>query len=370
MATKILCVDDEPNVLEALERLLSDSFDVTITSDPHEALEILAKEPFAVVMSDMRMPHMSGADLLTRARNAAPQTVRILLTGQADLATAAAAVNEGAVFRFLVKPCPADALSAALGAALEQHRLLTAERELLDRTLTSMVKLLTDVLAVGSPGIFKRTGRIQRYVVHMAKALSLPNAWQYEVAASLSQLGCMALPDELITKVVSGARLTTADRASYDTHPEIAHRLLLGIPRLADVARIVLAQRPRETTTDPIAVTGARLLRIATSFDALIETGQGIEQAVASLTTSSSHEDRPFVATLVGVSSLSAGVASRLVKLQELQTGMVFEEDVRAHNGNLLMKAGTDVSVVVLERLNRFASGVGVVQPIRVKNAA
>ena len=83
---------------------------------------------------------------------------------------------------------------------------------------------------------------------------------------------------------------------------------------------------------------------------------------LASLTTSPSPEDRPFVATLVGVASLAAGVASRLVRLQELQTGMVFEEDVRAHNGNLLMKAGTDVSIVVLDRLNLFASGVGVVQ--------
>lgn len=370
MATKILCIDDEPNVLEALERLLSDAFDVTTTVDPHEALDLIAREPFAVVVSDMRMPLMSGAELLTRARNVAPQTVRILLTGQADLATAAAAVNEGAVFRFLVKPCPADALSAALDSALEQHRLLTAERELLDRTLTSMVKLLTDVLAVASPSIFQRTARIQRYVVHMAKAMSLPNTWQYEVAASLSQLGCMALPDDLVAKVVSGARLTTAERASYDTHPEIAHRLLVGIPRLADVARIVLAQRPRETTTDPVAVTGARLLRIATAFDALIESRQGLEQAVTSLTASSTADDRPFIATLAGVGSLAADAASRLVKLQELQTGMIFEEDVRAHNGNLLMKAGTDVSVVVLERLNRFASGVGVVQPIRVKNAA
>lgn len=370
MPAKILCVDDESNVLEGLERVLGESFDVTTTTNPRDALALLESGVFAVVMSDMRMPVMSGAELLARARDAAPQTVRILLTGQADLVTAAAAVNDGAVYRFLVKPCPSDAISLALANAVEQHRLLMAERELLDRTLTSMVKLLTDVLAVATPSVFQRVSRIQRYVVHMAKAMSLPEAWRYEVAASLSQLGCMALPDELLAKVASGARLTTAERAVYDSHPEIAHRLLVGIPRLADVARIVLAQRTREAITDPVAVTGARLLRIASSFDALLERGEGVEQAAASLALSGSPDDRPYIATLAGVGHLTCAPASRLVKVDELQTGMIFEEDVRAHNGSVLMRAGTDVSVVVLERLYRFASGVGVVQPIRIKTAA
>jgi response regulator RpfG family c-di-GMP phosphodiesterase len=370
MTPKVLCVDDESNVLEGLERVLGESFDVATTTSPEEALALLATGTFAVVMSDMRMPQMSGAELLARARDASPRTVRILLTGQADLATASSAVKDGAVFRFLLKPCPAETITLALASAVEHHRLLTAERELLDRTLTSMVKLLTDVLAVAAPSVFQRTARIQRYVVHMAKSLSLPDAWRFEIAASLSQIGCMALPDELVAKVASGARLTTAERATYDLHPEIAHRLLVDIPRLADVARIVLAQRAREAITEPVAVTGARLLRIASSFDALLERGETVKDAAASLALSGSPDDRPYIATLATVGQVTSVAAFRLVKVDELQTGMTFEEDVRAHNGSVLMRAGTDVSVVVLERLYRFASGVGVVQPIRVKTAA
>ena len=122
-------------------------------------------------MSDMRMPVMDGAAVLAQARSARPDTVRILLTGQADLEDAVAAVNNGNIFRFLLKPCPRPVLVQALSDAVEQHRMITAERELLERTLRGSVAALFDVLSLANPLAFARAVRIQQIVLQLIEAI-------------------------------------------------------------------------------------------------------------------------------------------------------------------------------------------------------
>jgi CheY-like chemotaxis protein len=120
----VLCVDDEPRVLQGLRLNLESQFRVTTATSAAEALELCAADPPAVVLSDLRMPEMDGASLLTRVRDRAPHTVRILLTGQADVNAVATAVNEAGIFRFLTKPCQTAVLLSTLQAAGEQHRSL------------------------------------------------------------------------------------------------------------------------------------------------------------------------------------------------------------------------------------------------------
>ena len=126
---RILFVDDEPLILESLERQLRDHYDVTLASGGKEAMRLVASQrPFAVVVVDLRMPGMDGNALLFCLRNAAPDTVRVLLTGHADVEAAVSAVNLGNIFRFLTKPCPAGTLLRALEDCVEEHRRVTSER--------------------------------------------------------------------------------------------------------------------------------------------------------------------------------------------------------------------------------------------------
>ena len=146
-------------------------------------------EPVDLVISDMRMPAMDGATFLKYARTGAPDTVRVLLTGQADMDSAIAAVNEGNIFRFLTKPCPIDVLLTALKACVEQHRLVTAERVLLEETLRGSVKMLTEVLSLVSPTAFGRAARLQQRVAAIAAQMGIRDRWHIEVAAMVSQIG-------------------------------------------------------------------------------------------------------------------------------------------------------------------------------------
>jgi DNA-binding NtrC family response regulator len=123
MSEKILFVDDEPAILDGYRRLLRADYEIDTAAGGTLALEMLAKETYAVVVVDMRMPEIDGAQLLAKIALQHPGILRIMLTGNSDMQTAVRAVNEGAVFRFLTKPCDKELLRSTIQAALVQYRL-------------------------------------------------------------------------------------------------------------------------------------------------------------------------------------------------------------------------------------------------------
>jgi len=136
----ILVVDDEPDILLSLRALLRRDFDVHTAEDGSQALEEMHRHPVHVIMTDQRMPKMTGVELLSRARGECPDTVRIIFTGYADLKAVIDAVNKGEVYRYLTKPWDPDELRAVLQQACEhyedlaeRHRLLAELRDHLAR---------------------------------------------------------------------------------------------------------------------------------------------------------------------------------------------------------------------------------------------
>ena len=149
MGERCLIVDDDHHLLSALRRQLGERFDLETAQGGQQAIEAVReaagqRDPFAVVVCDMRMPGMDGIETLKRIRDLAPDTVRIMLTGNADQQTAIEAINQGSIFRFYTKPCSQEQLEAGLEAALGQYRLVTAERELLESTLAGSIKVLVE----------------------------------------------------------------------------------------------------------------------------------------------------------------------------------------------------------------------------------
>src|SRR5579859_6959185 len=152
MNETILFVDDDIRIVSGLQRTLRKEYEMEISGGPGDALDAIREAPYAVVVSDLKMPGMNGVEFLTRVKQLAPDTVRVLLTGQADLDTAIAAVNDGHVFRFLTKPCPQAVLTTTLDAALAQYRLVRAEKDLFHETLLGTIGILSEILSITQPG--------------------------------------------------------------------------------------------------------------------------------------------------------------------------------------------------------------------------
>ncbi len=371
---KILCVDDDPNVIRGYRPHLRKHFTLTPAHSGLEGLEVLEKDSFAVVISDMRMPKMNGAEFLCKARELAPHTVRLLLTGETDLKAAISAVNEGQIFRFLTKPCPATSLLETVQAAAEQHRLLTAEQALLEQTVSGSVKVLTDVLSLAAPSVFSRATMLKRYVGHMSRSLGLKtNVWQYELAALLSQLGCISLPPETIDRYYREQPLNPDERGMLRDHPSAGSKLIENIPRLELVAQIISRQNNRSSdvaisdrTSKETVELGAALLRLAIDLDRLVGRGVEFQTAITKLRQENEHAPR-LIDAIQNLETEQQKVELRALRVAELQPLMVLDEDIKNTKGVILVRKGTEMNLALIQRLHNFSNGIGLIEPFSVQ---
>jgi len=377
MPEKILLVDDEPAVLQGYQRLLRAEFQLATAVGGKAALLLMKSQgPFAVVVSDMRMPEMDGIEFLRRAMITAPDTVRIMLTGNSDQQTAAAAVNEGSIFRFLTKPCNKETLSKTLADGLAQYRVVCAEKELLEKTLRGTVYVLTEVLSVVSPAAFSRAARVRRYVQHVAKTLSLPGAWKYEVAAMLSQLGCITLEPEIIEAMYSGTELSTEEQAQFLNHPLVAQELLKNIPRMESIAWMIAYQNqplPAEWNVNDREMRemrlGAQLIRAALAFDLQLRKGGSRLDAAHFLTRRFADLDMKIVEAMIELEPEAAGQNTRALPITELTVGMILEQEVRTRTGVLVAAKGQELTAPLLIKLKSFSNKKSIDEMVAVSPA-
>jgi CheY-like chemotaxis protein len=367
---RILCVDDEPQVLEGLSLHIRRRHDVVTATSGSQALELLQRDRgIMVVMSDMRMPAMDGAAFLSRCCELVPDATRLLLTGQAELSSAIAAINQGRIFRFLTKPCDPPDLLAAVEAAVAQHRLIVSERVLLQETLHGSIKALTGVLALTNPASFGRATRLKQLVTELAATLSLREPWQLEIAAMVSQLGFITLPPETAENVFYGRDLSLPEKKMLEKAQAVSAELLGNIPRLEEVREILSSYaKPwrRPAIAPSLVERSAQVLRVALDFDLLETQGLSAAFAVDTLRGRGELYDQAVVAALAslrGSSTVQRDV--RELPLSALQAGMIFAEDVRMANGTLLVARGYEVTNGFLERARHFSKG-SVKEPLRV----
>jgi response regulator RpfG family c-di-GMP phosphodiesterase len=373
---RVLCVDDEPNVLEGLRRTLRGQYRVTTAVGGAAGLEAIQRDgPFAVVVSDLRMPEMDGVAFLSRVRNVSPDTVRVLLTGQADLDAAIAAVNEGHIFRFLSKPCAQPTLLQALDAAAEQHRLITAERVLLEQTLYGSIKALTDILALAVPSAFGRAVRAKAHLGELAARVGIYGQWQVEVAAMLSQIGCVTIPPEIASRIYGGHWLSAEEQAMADRLPLVAEGLIASIPRLETVRDILAYHRkhydgsgePYDSVSGDAIPWGGRALRIVLDFDELQARGFSTGLALDTLRGRAGWYDHEILEAFAELPSVrEADVDVYDIPLRSLQPGMVFAEDVKTTMGVLFIARGQEVTSTLLERIQNLPRIIEVVEPVKV----
>ena len=358
---RILCVDDEPRVVDSLAVQLRREYQVLTANDGQTALRIIKEGGApAVIVSDMRMPGMDGATLLRHIRQQYPDTTRILLTGETGRATAVAAVNEGQIFRFLTKPCSTDNLRAAIDAGVTQHRVVTAERVLLQETLIGCIKALVDVLAITNPVAFGHASRVKRLAADVAKTMGIAGFWQLEAAAMLSQIGYISLPVELVEKLYYGKRLTPEERVLAGAAPQVARKLLGHIPRLEPVLTILdaIRQPDLDIAEGPIKQ-GAAILSMVTEYDVGVVQGQSVPVAIQALRSRAGRYDVKLINALESlVGEVDAPREISEVTIGNLKPSMVLMDDLYTQAGSLLVPKGFEVTETFLERTRNFGQSI------------
>jgi response regulator RpfG family c-di-GMP phosphodiesterase len=400
IVTEILFIDDESPILSALKRLFHGKPNMVchFANSPMEAMEILSQHQINVIVSDYRMPQMSGTDLLAKMKEKRPKAVRMMITGNADLTAVQKAINEGEIFRFILKPWDDEELVQAVSQAVEYyHRKSDAEhrseatrrqnvtlgqinakleeqvtsrtRQLadalhtarsltqkMDETLYHSTKMLFGLIKFLSPEIGSHSQRVAEHAVNIGRRMNctMQELRELEIAALLHDIGMLYLP-ELWKRNLD--EYSAEEKETYHRHPIVARELLGPVPHFARVGELIAGHHERyDGTGFPTGKSKSELpiecyiIGIADLYDHFMtengNTNESYEQVHALI---EGLTDTQFPAKLVQsalyhfeqMHELANAVETMELGLSELIPNMILVHDVYASSGALVMMAGT-----------------------------
>ena len=384
----LLCVDDEANILSSLKRLFRPTgYRLLTAASGEEALALMEKEAVDLIISDMRMPGMNGAQVLAAARTRWPETVRILLTGYADITSTIEAINSGQLHRYIAKPWDDNEVLLVVREGLEKKALLREksrlealtqaqneelkqlnaglEAKVTERTaelaaahdklktgFLNTIKTFSNLIELRGGQMAGHSRRVADLARRLGQALKLPTneAQDLFFAALLHDLGKIGLPDALLGKPFN--QLTPDERNEMVKHPAKGEALLMGLEQLHGAARLIRAHHERfdgQGYPDGLAGSaippGARILAVANDYDA-VQLGAispkraSAEEALQYLRAGRGHRYDPAVLDVLdkllgGTAKAEAGTLP--IQSDKLKPGMVLARDLVTRDGVLLL---------------------------------
>ncbi|MEE9296478.1 MAG: HD domain-containing phosphohydrolase [Phycisphaerae bacterium] len=251
---------------------------------------------------------------------------------------------------------------------------VTAEKELLEKTLRGAIKVLTDVLSLTNPTAFGHASRVRKVIRKLCKKLELNNSWEFEIAAMLSQIGCVTVPPDTLDKMYHGRTLREEEVRMFEAHPAVGRDLVANIPRLENVAEIIAYQQKRfdgsSIPSDSLAgkdiPLGARILKVALDYDTLKWSGDTDIQVMVELRQRSGWYDPEVLADLDTVIGFEIALEIQEIGVKDLTTQMIVAQDVTTTDGMLLVSKGQEVTPSLRQRLRNFAQNRKLQEPIHV----
>lgn len=423
----LLFVDDEANILSALRRLFRQhGYKIHTAEGGAQGLELLEREPVDLVISDMRMPNMDGAQFLEQVRQKWPDTVRILLTGYADISSTIAAINKGQIYRYIAKPWNDDDIVLLVRQALElknlereKHRLeaLTqrqneelkelnanleakvqertqevrqtmsflelANKKLKENFITSL-KVFSNLIELRERSLAGHSRRVADLARTLAKRLNLSDSEVNDVfaAALLHDIGKIGLPDKVLAKPF--VVLAGEERDLVLHHPATGQAALMGLEQLHGAALLIRAHHERwdgmgypDGLSGLAIPMGARILALANDYDA-VQIGTRLSkrltqsEAVAYIAEGRGKRYDPQVvdvfAPMMGGQAKPA-VAEVEIKSAQLKPGMSLSRDLVTAEGIMLLSHDFVLTDVIIEQIRNFerSSGRAMTLHIRAK---
>ena len=411
----ILIVDDEPNVLSSLNRVLRHSFRVVTALDAHEALLLLEQYPVDAVIADSHMPGMDGPALLAQVRTRWPDMVCILLTGHLDIESAIRAINHGQINRYLAKPWDDDELVLTLHEALERQYLYRERERLLALTREQNMQL-QDMNAVLEQRVQERTAELLSTAQALERAnidlkhayvtatevfsslisLRLPPSRQTNrqvialatgfarfqglaadfiqdlaMAAALYNLGKLTWEDALIA--LPPVNLLPEQYRRYRMYPQVSEQLMIPLQPVHEAAVMVRHHQERwdgkgfpDQLVGYAIPVGARILKLVVDF---VETQMGMvvsrkitqEDVIKNLPKYAGSLYDPELCTAflrfleyLELQELTGGLPVKWLRCSQLEPGMVIVKDLYTASGTLLLKKGTQLTGRLIDRLLDF----------------
>lgn len=285
MSYKILIVDDEPANLRLLERLFRRDYQVITAASGREALELLGQHDVALLITDQRMPGMTGIELLKNTVALRPHMVRMILTGYTDVSALVEAINCGHVYKYVTKPWNNDDLRLTVERALEHYEtaksrnMLEGANQRLSVRLQEMTRgvvcAISDALEAKDEFVSGHGRRVSGYATAIGRRMHLDESRLEEIslAAFLHDIGKIGTPESLLLKP---STLSADERAVMQLHSERGARILSGVPEMTEIADAIRYHHEHfDGTGYPAGLQGesiplaSRIIHVADAYDAM-----------------------------------------------------------------------------------------------------
>ncbi|MCC6544134.1 MAG: response regulator [Nitrospirae bacterium] len=416
----VLLVDDEENILNSLNRTFrKEPYRIFTARNGMEGLSVIDRETVSVVLSDHRMPGMEGAEFLNEVKKKSPDTIRMMLTGYADMQAVMNAINQGEVYRFITKPWDDEEIRFIVKDAIRHYDLVNENRELqavtmrqnvelkdlnnnleakvaertkevevlyknLEQNFIDFVRVFINILELKSPHLGSHCKRVAALSRRLSERVgqSPDEILDIELAAMLEDIGTLGYPEKMLKKKIS--ELDPTEKALLEQHPVLGQTSLQHIQKLQPVSLLIRHHHeqydghgyPDHLKGDVIPA-GSRIIAIADYFDDLINPPDGgdrfsVDRAIYAL---EKETGKMFDPGLVGKFSevvhefrhQEIEIDVREIDMAELKEGMLLASDVRTKRGLLLMASGEVVKPIHLDKIKQFHRIDPVIARISIK---
>jgi response regulator RpfG family c-di-GMP phosphodiesterase len=372
---EILIIDDnEENrmILEVICKSLG--FKPQLAVNGKNALTILEKYTPSLVLCDLIMPELNGFEFLKIFKlNPKWKSIPIIMVSSVDETESILKCLQQGADDYITKPFEPDILKARVDNLLSKYLYMKMEKELLEKTFSGSLKVLSDILSTLSPFLFGKSTRTRRIAKQIAEEVNYPNLWEIEVSAMFYLIGCITLPPDTITKLIEGRTLIALEKIMYDNHPYIGYKLLNNIPRLENVSHIVFFQNkmrfnnqiPQEIQNKVENVPlGAKILHLAIEYE-YISSKTTLNSDIISYLRKI-ETDAELLSAIEKIVVIDSGKELKKLKLSELQSGMIFATDIITINNNKVANRWMEVTSTLLDVMKLIHSKVAIQEPIDV----
>ena len=337
----VLFVDDDENILSAFKRNLNGKYKVCIASDVTEAIKLLKENSFPIIISDMKMPKINGADFLNIVQAHSPNSIRILLSGESTRDDIIKCINECHIYKFLSKPCPPSLLEETIKEAYKKYNDDMAFKTEIDTTVKGVTQVIVCMHKFFLPEIYGKSLKIARQAKILAPHFGI------KPSSSLEMCGLLMFYGALHNKVHHWDILMTGENQTKAISVSIG--FLKQIPKFIPVTQtMVELQKLIKSTSLTLKIdSDAKLLRFLIYFNNIIS-DSNFEKKFLDKYSKAIYEDLDTINKLLDPTFV------RNISPEEIEAGMIFAEPVKTKSGAIVVNEGEVVTAKHVAQVNQF----------------
>lgn len=409
----MLLLDDEKEILNALKRLFRKEYDVDLFTEGQAALDAIKEKEYAIILSDMRMPQLDGAAFLAQAKDIAPDSSRILLTGYADMESTIRAINEGEIFSYVSKPWDNEELKVLVKNALARFKLIRKNEELSGKLVAANTKLteanakLEERIAARTAALNKQTARLKQSTLKQRKffrqlldmigliiedraghenghskrvaahskvlaeelGLSRAEAINIYLTGLLHEVGKVSISDQLLATIE--VERNNEENLAFKSHAVEGAKILEKLPSLHSVAQNIRHQYenydgsgfPDNLKKEDIPF-GARILKVVSDYDYLLLGHKHKQKLSPDRAQFYLKEERGkqydykivdcYLSLLERLPEIDELEADYCVATNKLEPGMIVSADVLTNKGGIMLTKDTELTEAAIKKLIEY----------------